>query len=215
MIAAGEPQEDLGRYVLGGQSAMGAVVSDELGMAGLERSEAFALELRFQAPPENLREELRFLAGVGAGDDERSRRLEAILESRRDLEEIRGRTTGSAPDADAVLAVALERHGGEVGDGVGGDVDLRMSHLVQELLADRLEAHQPPGARVLGQDEGSVGLELQDGESDVDVARHFLPVGEVSSRRLGSALDEMGGDDSLGEPIVVVGLPAELVDQRG
>ena len=53
----------------------------------------------------------------------------------------------------AVTALVRQLEAGEVGGDVGRDVRGRVAHLVDELLLDRLLAHQTAGTAVLGDDE--------------------------------------------------------------
>jgi hypothetical protein len=122
---------------------------------------------------------------------------------------------GDAVHAHAVGSDLLELDAREVGHHVGRDVRPRIAHLVDELLGHRVERYPPAGARVLGNDERSVGGRLRDRISDVRQVGDRAPVVQaVAARALRTALEDVPGDDASRQPIPILGTPAELVPQR-
>ena len=66
------------------------------------------------------------------------------------------------------------------------------------------------GAGGLGDDAGAVGGHLDDGETDVVIARNVEPIGGEAAGGLCAALDQVAGDGGAGDPVVVGGFPAEV-----
>ena len=153
--------------------------------------------------------------GVGPGVGELRLADEPGAVAHVDLERRRTLAAGAAGDPHPVRADLLERHAGEVGGDVGGEVGARVEDLVDQLLADRADAHLAPGAGRLGEDRGAVLAHLGDRVPQrlepVDVG----PATRVQAAgRLAAALDGVGDDGGHPEPLPVVERPAELVDQR-
>src|SRR5690606_4467202 len=129
------------------------------------------------------------------------------------LERVGGRGAAHAVHAHPVLAHLLQVDGGEVGDGVRGDVALRVAHLVEELLLHRGRGDAAAGTLVLGDDEAAVGRRLDDGVADARKAGDAAPVDEaVAAGGLRAALVDVPRDDPAGDAVVVVPRPAEGVD---
>ena len=206
VVAHRQLDHDLARLGVG-ERRVGGVPGQELGAGVLvEVGAAGAL-------PHELRHLLGLGQRVGPGDDEPAEGPVAVGEADRHLELLGGRLAHDAAHLDPVGAVLGEADGVEAGDAVGGQV-LRGAHLVEELLADRVDADEPARPRMLGDGERAVGGGLDEGEAEVGEALHLLPVGEVPTGALGAALDDVAGHDAGGEPVPVVGRPAELVDHR-
>ncbi|MNS84066.1 hypothetical protein D3C72_1178780 [compost metagenome] len=53
-------------------------------------------------------------------------------------------------------------------------------------------------------DELAVGADFHDRKADVLVIRHFAPIGEIAAGALRAAFDDVPGERSLGEFVVVV-----------
>ena len=75
---------------------------------------------------------------------------------------------------------------------------------------------RPPVSGMLGDDEGAVGARLDDRDSRRSARSGMLRQSyrQLPPGALRAALDDVAGDDARGEPVPVVGAPAELVAQR-
>ena len=105
---------------------------------------------------------------------------------------------------------------GEVGGDVRVEVPRRVVHLVQQLLANRVERDHAAGARRLGDHGGRRRLvDLGDRERDSQRIGVLPPRARVvAARDLAAALEQVADDDTGGEPVPVVPRPAELVHER-
>jgi hypothetical protein len=157
---------------------------------------------------------VRLGAGVDAADHEQARGAEAVGVRDADLGLVGGRESARTTHFDAVGAGLGQRHAGEVAHHVGQDVGTRIADLVEHLLAHGRGAHQPAGARWLGDDEAAVSAALGDRKAHVVPAGHALPVGVVAAGGLRAAFDQVPGQAALRELVEVVGRPAEVRDQR-
>ena len=72
----------------------------------------------------------------------------------------------------------------------------------------------PPVPGRLGDDEAAVGAALDDRVADVRPVGHRGPVGVQAAGGLAAAFDDVAGEAARGEPVEVVGRPAELVHQH-
>src|SRR5690606_36061921 len=66
----------------------------------------------------------------------------------------------------------------------------------------------------LGHDKTAIGADFHNGEAHVFVAWHLFPVGEVAAGTLGATFDNVAGQAALGQFVIVVPAPAELMNQR-
>ena len=105
-------------------------------------------------------------------------------------------------------------HLAEVADHVRQQVAGRIADLVQQLLPDGGRRDEPAGLRRLGDDEAAVFAALDDRVADVGPVGHRGPVGVQAACRLAAAFDDVAGEAARGEPVEVVGGPAELVHQH-
>ena len=156
----------------------------------------------------------RLGAGVDAADHEKAHRAEAVGTGDAHLRLVGGRQPARAAHFHAVGPHLRERDVGEVAHHVGQDVGARVADLVEHLLAHGGGAHQPAGARRLGDDEAAFGAALGDREAHVVPAGHAGPIGVVAAGGLRAAFDQVAGEAALRQLVQVVGGPTEARDQR-
>src|SRR5688572_15265534 len=108
--------------------------------------------------------------------DQRPHRLVAVEIGDGHLEHRSARPAADAAHAHPVAPGGGELDRGEVGGAVGGDVGVRIAHLVDQLLGDRGDRDHTAGALVLGHDERTVRRRLDDGEAGIGHALHRAPV---------------------------------------
>ncbi len=126
-----------------------------------------------------------------------------------------GGQAADAADAHAVVALVVEPGAGEVGDDVGGEVGRGVVDLVEELVADRVEADPASRCLRLRDHRAAVGLDLRDRIGEVPRARDGPPVAaEVPARGLAGALEQVADEDARGEAVPVLERPAVLVHER-
>src|SRR5699024_4832175 len=131
------------------------------------------------------------------------------------LVRVRGRRAGRARHPYPIVAEVVEPERGEVGDDIRGDVRTRVVDFVEELVAHRIEVDPAAGAPGLRDHGGAVGLTLGDRVGEVPRFADRPPLaGEVAACRLAGTLAEMPDRDALRQPVPVVVVPAELVDER-
>ncbi|KAH9830252.1 Uncharacterized protein Tdes44962_MAKER09073 [Teratosphaeria destructans] len=120
----------------------------------------------------------------------------------------RGEVGGDAVQGDAVGAELVEggvgEEGGDVGVEVPGSLDL-----VEELRSTGLGGDLAAGGAVLGDDDLAVGGDFGDGEADVvpAVGCEGFEAGEVAAADVAGALDEVAGDEGVGEFVELVASP--------
>ena len=154
-----------------------------------------------------------FAYRIGTDDGDRRDAAPAILVCRRDLVLRRRRIALRARDAHAVVAHLLQLHLREIRDHVRKDVGGRIADLVQHLLGDRRRHDQPAGLRRLPQHEAAVDFARRDRIADILPAGHLVPIGMHAAGRLRAAFEDVTDQAAGGEPVVIVGLPAEFVHQ--
>ena len=125
-----------------------------------------------------------------------------------------GRQAFGAVQVHAVFALLPELDLAEVADHVGQQVGARVADFIQQLLGDAQFADQSAGALDLADGELAVGTDLHNRETDVFVVRHLPPIGEVAAGALRAAFDDMPGQCRLGQAVVVLPGPVELMHQR-
>jgi hypothetical protein len=119
----------------------------------------------------------------------------------------------SAAHADSVLD-GLQMKIGKVRRDVRQQIVCGVADLIQDLLRDARGCEDAAGVLRLRDGQGAVGGALGDGITDVVPAGNGLPVGKETSRYLRAALQQVAGETSCGEPVIVVLGPAELVHQN-
>jgi len=140
---------------------------------------------------------------------------EAVGESGRDLQRRRRGKAPRAADRHPIRPRIVERDAGKIAHHVRQDVGARIADLVEQLLAHREAGDDSRRSRGLRQRETSIGGDLGQRVADLrDVAR-LAPVGEIAAGGLGPAFDEVAGERTGGQQVVVVRLPAEGVDAAG
>ena len=152
--------------------------------------------------------------GVDPGNQATGGATETIRVSGADLVLRRCRKAFGAVDLDPVRALLLEFDLAEIADHIRQQVGPWIADFVQQLFAHAQGRDQTSGAFGLGDDELAVGADLDHGEADVLVVRHLLPIGEVAAGALCATLDDVPGQCGLGQVVVVVPRPAELMHQR-
>ena len=125
------------------------------------------------------------------------------------LQAVGGRLAAGAGQAHPVRAGALDPDGVEAGDHVGVRIG-RPCDLVQQLGGHRAHRDQAAGSRVLGHHGAAVGRHLGDREPGWPGIRQLAQEGVVAAGRLGPALQDVAGDHRPGQPVPVVGRPAEV-----
>ena len=121
--------------------------------------------------------------GVGPGVGELRLADEPGAVAHVDLERRRTLAAGAAGDPHAVRTDLLERHPGEVGGDVGGQVGAGVEDLVDQLLADRADAHLSAGAGRLGEDRGAVLAAPRRSGTPASRARRRRPSRRRTGRR--------------------------------
>ena len=104
---------------------------------------------------------------------------------------------------------------GEIADHVGQQIRPWVADFIKHLLAHRQRGDQPARAFGFADDELAVGADFDDGKTDVLVVGHVAPIGEVAAGTLCAAFDDVAGQGRLGQFVVVMPRPAELMHQRG
>ncbi|CRQ82760.1 hypothetical protein PAERUG_E16_London_17_VIM_2_04_14_02801 [Pseudomonas aeruginosa] len=203
-----------------------AVLPSPMGTIGGFAAEQFDIDLAVGLPAalgedflgpgdDRLADPLGLLQRIDAGDQATGGAAETVRIGGADLVPVGGRQAARAFHRDPVGSDLAQAHLGEVADHVGQQVGAWVADLVEHLFADAQFADQATGAGRLGHHEAPVGLDLDDGETDVLVVRHLLPVGEIAACALRAAFDDVPGEGGLGQSVVVVPGPAELVHQGG
>src|SRR5471030_2288564 len=203
--ADADAQLDLGRIGIGWSGgAVAGVDAEVLGADFVEGQAKVAQALAHHAVGgARLIERLR--PGVNQGADG----LPAVGVAHGKLQ--RGRPPGAAnaPDAHTVRTRIFQVNAGEIGDAIGRDVILRIAQLVEQLFLDAVGVDAASRGGVFGDAETAVGFGLDDGVADVRHVGDGLPIHlAVAAGALRAALDDVAGDGSSGQFIVVVGLPA-------
>ncbi|MNS13501.1 hypothetical protein D3C72_450970 [compost metagenome] len=158
----------------------------------------------------------RFVQRVRPGVAHHGLSHPAVVVARHDLEPLRRGRALRARDDHLVTAAIIEPHGRQIDGDVGGEVAAGVVDLIQQLLAQRVEADAAPGPRRLGDEGHAVGRHLGDGVADAGQVGNRVPVAlEVPSAGLARALEQMPDDDALSQLVQVRGRPAERVDERG
>ena len=163
--------------------------------------------------PDRSRSHAGLLLHLRAGDGEGHGVAPAGIEVGRHLERGRRRLAPHARDTHPIGCLLGQGNGVEACDGIGAEV-ARTADFVEQLRGDRADGDRAPGAGVLGDDGGAVGLHLGDGKPDALGVWDLFEEGVVAAAALGAALDDMAGDDRAGDGVEIVVPPAERVQRR-
>src|SRR4029077_20754649 len=94
---------------------------------------------------------------------------------------------------------------------------VRVVHLVEQLLAQRVERDASARARRLGEQRGAVLAHLGDWVAEMEKVLHpgpFAGRAEIAAARLARTLEQVADGEALREFLPVVPAPGELVHDR-
>ena len=179
-------------------------------------SKLHAPEHRARAFQNRLAAALRFFRRVNAGDEQCGLGAPAIHVGRRDLVAIRRRPAARPLHQHALRAgITLLGHQYpcEVAHHIRQHIGGRVANLIQHLLCNHRRAHQAAGAGRLGHHERAISMTFNDGIAVVGPIGHALPIGKQTASGLRAAFDDVAGQRALGQPVVVIEAPIELMHQ--
>ncbi len=152
-------------------------------------------------------------SGVTAADEEYHLRAETVEHLRAGLQRRSGCHPAGAAHLDAVGSGLGDDHAGPVAHHVGQHVGSGIADLIEHLLDDGAPVHQGVAARRGGDLETAIGAHRHDRETRIYPAWGVLPVGEQTTRGLGSAFNQVPGKAATRELIEFLRSPAEFVHQ--
>ena len=103
---------------------------------------------------------------------------------------------------------------GEVTYNIRQHISLRVTDFIQHLFSNDGRCDQTTGVCGLGDGEGTVGLALDNRIADMRPVRHLFPVCEQPTGPLCAAFDDVPGERSCAELVILVRAPVKLVDER-
>lgn len=151
-----------------------------------------------------IRDLARLALGVAPVDRPGLAATKAIGECCADLVR-RGRATPAGiADPHPVFAHLFHPHGRKIAHHIGQHIGARITYLVEHLLGHGCDRHHSSGISRLGADEFAVLCDLDNRIAGVGQGiDHLLPVGEIATRCLGTAFEDMAGETATGEPVMI------------
>src|SRR6185369_5489708 len=168
-----------------------------------------------QPLPENSIRRLRFIVSIRPRVNQSPHRLETGRVTDRHLEKLRRRPPLDTKNTHAIASFVFELYRREVGNAIGRDVLVRITHLVNKLFLDRWNDDPAAGTLVLGHHERSVRRRFNNRKTNVRKIRDAAPlILAIPTRRLCATLDDMAGNGSRREPIPIPIRPTKLMNHR-
>ena len=160
------------------------VAISRVGVCAEERVVARVLDVDFVRPDaalfhqafDDLAALFAFAIGVRPREADHAGAHPAVLVAGHHLQLAAARCAACAADLHAVAAEILQAQCAHVEHHVRRHVGMRVVHLVEKLLAHRVEVHPPAGARRLGDDCGAVFADFGNRIAEVQEIRDRFPL---------------------------------------